>query len=219
MARSPCCGKSERMYVIHINETPLYLVAQVADAGLTPGPAVLIGRYPGKPRFLLHYIDMLEKGSKYEAVVLFNPDLPGLIADMESRFKIIEAAGGLVRNVAGEGLFIFRRGHWDLPKGKIDKGETVEAAAIREVQEETGIENVILGVPLPTTYHTYRNRKNKRVLKRTYWFEMTTTDTELVPQTEEDIKEARWWPVADYAALEGPMFRNIELVVRAGLER
>ena len=207
------------MYIIHINDTPLYLVERMADAGVSAAPDVIVGRYTGKPRSLMQYIDMLEKTDKYRAVVLFSKDLPGLIADMEGRFKIIEAAGGLVRNAAGEGLFIFRRGHWDLPKGKIDDGETVEAAAIREVQEETGVERLDLGAALPTTYHTYRNRKDKRVLKRTYWYEMTTTDTELIPQTEEDIQEARWWPVADYTQLEGPMFSNIELVVKASLDR
>ena len=205
------------MYIIYINDTPLYLVERVADAGIATGPSVIVGRYSGKPRSLLHYIDTLEKSAKYAAIVLFSKDLPTLIADMEARFKLIEAAGGLVRNAAGEGLFIFRRGHWDLPKGKIDKGETVEQAAVREVQEETGITQVTLGAALPTTYHTYRNRKDKRVLKRTYWFEMTTTDTELIPQTEEDIEAAVWHPVERYAQLEGPMYANIERTVRNSL--
>ena len=205
------------MYIIYINETPLYLVERPGEPGLDLGPTVLLGRYTGKPRFLLHYVDTLEKTDKYTAVILFSPDLPRLIADFEGRFKVIEAAGGLVRNASGEGLFIFRRGHWDLPKGKIDPGETKKQAAVREVQEETGIGQIELGKRLTTTYHTYRNRKNKRVLKRTYWYRMTTTDTTLIPQTEEDIETARWWPVADYARLSGPMYANIRVVVEAEL--
>ena len=58
---------------------------------------------------------------------------------------IIEAAGGLVFNEKNELLMIFRRGFWDLPKGKVDEGETLEQCAVREVQEETGLQNIMLG--------------------------------------------------------------------------
>ena len=105
--------------------------------------------------------------------------------------KII-AAGGLVTNENNELLMIFRRGKWDLPKGKLDKGETLEKCALREVQEETGLKKIKLLAPLTITYHTY-HEGTKFVLKESHWFTMQgTTSEQLVPQTEEQIQEIKW---------------------------
>jgi len=109
-----------------------------------------------------------------------------------SLFTVIEAAGGLIKNNNNEYLFIFRRGWWDLPKGKIDKGETPEQAALREVNEETGISGMTISKSLPQTYHIYY-LKEKPILKITHWYEMFYNGNgTLIPQTEEDIIEARW---------------------------
>lgn len=106
--------------------------------------------------------------------------------------KKIIAAGGLVQNTKGEYLFIFRRGKWDLPKGKVDKNEKIEDAAIREVEEECGISGLEIIRPISKTYHTY-TIKGEKILKETHWFFMKTNRTEkLIPQTEEDITEAVW---------------------------
>ena len=112
-------------------------------------------------------------------------------------------------------MAIYRRGSWDLPKGKIDKGESIEAAAIREVQEETGVQQLTLGKPLLTTYHTYRLKSGKRVLKKTYWFVMQTKDLELTPQSEEDIEKAIW--IKPKVFLDGryPMYNTIRNVLEA----
>lgn len=105
---------------------------------------------------------------------------------------IIEAAGGMVFNPQGELLMMLRRGQWDMPKGKLDEGETVEACAIREVEEETGISNLMLCEKLQTTYHTY-DFQGKTVLKPSHWYRMESTGSEdLVPQAEEDITELLW---------------------------
>ena len=143
--------------------------------------------YLGKIKSLHQYIDLLEKSPEYKSVVIYYSDLQKLIADFTSIYKIIEAAGGLVFNEKKEILVMFRRGLWDLPKGKIDEGETPEIAAIREVIEETGLVNVVIELFFKKTYHTY-TLKEKRILKRTYWYLMQTTDTKLTPQTEEDIE-------------------------------
>lgn len=143
--------------------------------------------YLGKIKSLHQYIDLLEKSPEYKSVVIYYSDLQKLIADFTSIYKIIEAAGGLVFNEKKEILVMFRRGLWDLPKGKIDEGETPEIAAIREVIEETGLVNVVIEHFFKKTYHTY-TLKEKRILKRTYWYLMQTTDTKLTPQTEEDIE-------------------------------
>ena len=69
------------------------------------------------------------------------------------QLRIIQAGGGLVLNEQNELLFIFRRGSWDLPKGKVDLGETIEACALREVEEETGVKNLTLVDFLGITQH------------------------------------------------------------------
>lgn len=108
--------------------------------------------------------------------------------------QIIKAGGGLVFNEMDELLMIFRRGFWDLPKGKLDEGETIEACAIREIQEETGLQQVTLGKFIGITQHQYFDKYiNKNAIKESHWFKMTTSSGEvLTPQTEEDITEIRW---------------------------
>lgn len=107
--------------------------------------------------------------------------------------KVVEAAGGLVFNSQGACLFIYRRGHWDLPKGKIEKREAQDDAALREVKEECGFSNVSIRKFLTTTYHTYFER-GKRILKPSHWYIMQSEEAfeELAPQTEEDITELKW---------------------------
>ena len=107
--------------------------------------------------------------------------------------KVVEAAGGLVFNDRKECLFIFRRGHWDLPKGKLEKGELIKDGAYREVIEECGFANLTSGHFFETTYHTY-TEKGKLILKPTYWYVMKSNDAleDLTPQTEEDILELKW---------------------------
>lgn len=108
--------------------------------------------------------------------------------------KKIIAAGGLVFNDADELLMIYRRGKWDLPKGKLDKGESIEQCAVREVQEETGISKLVLDVLIDKTYHQYFDKwENENVLKETWWYKMNVTGkVKLKPQTEEDIEEIIW---------------------------
>lgn len=111
--------------------------------------------------------------------------------------KIIEAAGGVVRNQEGKILMIFRNERWDLPKGKLDKGEKPEDAAVREVSEECGISKPEISRPLPPSYHTFM-QGDKIVLKKTYWYDMQSTDSSaLVPQQEEGITDVRWMSKAD----------------------
>ena len=112
--------------------------------------------------------------------------------------KQIIAAGGLVTNAQGEILWIFRRGFWDLPKGKVDEGESLEECAVREVQEETGLQTISLGAFICMTTHTYFDTwLQKDVVKETHWYSMNATalDAEtLIPQTEEDIEKIEWVP-------------------------
>lgn len=178
-------------YKIYINERPLILAEGNNILDFPPVPEThLLSLYQGNKRFLLNYVDALEKGGRFDSITLFYPDFDKLKADFQSLFEVIVAAGGCVFNSKGELLVIYRRKSWDLPKGKMDPGETPEMAAVREVQEETGVYNLSVSYEISQTWHTYRQKK--RILKHTYWYDMTTPDSNLIPQFEEDIEEARW---------------------------
>ncbi|MGI8950339.1 MAG: NUDIX hydrolase [Chitinophagaceae bacterium] len=108
--------------------------------------------------------------------------------------KKIIAAGGLVLNKKDDLLMIFRRGFWDLPKGKVDEGESVETCAIREVEEETGLKNIELIKFMGITNHEYFDKYSQQdVQKETHWFLMkVNSEQKFIPQTEEDITEIKW---------------------------
>jgi ADP-ribose pyrophosphatase YjhB (NUDIX family) len=200
------------MYVVFFERTPLYLHSPEERALLPEASKALEAVYMGKLKFLSYYIDTLEKNHRYSYVALCSDDVESLKADFFSQFKIVEAAGGVVFDDDDKALFIYRRGSWDLPKGKIDKGETIKEAAIREVEEETGLA-CILGAELPTTYHTYKY-KGVRVLKPTYWFEMKAKDpTKLKLQTEEDIEASEWSKVSDFVASGKEIYPNLSQLV------
>lgn len=204
------------MYKIYINETPLLLLDISARSKEKLDPEkVLQARYVGKQKSLFHYIDLLEKHPKVEEIRLLATDLTKLWDDFTGLYKIIEAAGGVVTNPNGEILFIFRLGWWDLPKGKIEKGESIESAALREVEEETGCSNLKLGRKLLETFHTYKLKKGKRVLKKTYWFHMEAEKQELVPQTEENIELAQWMSSKSFFEKDRVVYRNILDVLAA----
>lgn len=129
----------------------------------------------------------------------------------ENGMKIIVAGGGLLLNEKNELLMIFRRGAWDLPKGKLDAGEIIEACALREVEEETGVGQLILGDLLGITRHQYFDTFLKEeVIKETHWFAMKVSGCpSLIPQKEEDITDIRWVPLPDVPALLENSFDTI----------
>ncbi|MDO8368143.1 MAG: NUDIX domain-containing protein [Saprospiraceae bacterium] len=210
--------KVPQNYKIYHNGTPVFLTTpEGAQAlGYQPDKVTYVALYIGKKKVLRQYLDLLVKNRNLRAVVLYHPDLEMLWADFKACLKVLEAAGGYVLNAQNELLVFFRRGSWDLPKGKIDPGETPEQAAVREVQEETGLVNVSLGDFLAFTYHIYEE-KSQRILKKTWWYRMRTNDTQLVPQIEEDIEEIHW--VAPGAWLESGVvvYPNIREVIEQGL--
>ena len=135
--------------------------------------------------------------------------------------KTIIAAGGLVVNDRGEILMIFRRGFWDLPKGKLETGESLESCAIREVEEETGLKNIEISRFIGTTFHEYRDpHLQEEVVKESHWFEMRVNiPQQLIPQTEEDITEIKWIPRAGLEAYLNRSYQTIATIVHQYLSK
>ena len=133
-------------------------------------------------------------------ILIVTPHVEEVLESIFDFAKGVVAAGGIVRNERGQILIMFRRGFWDLPKGKVEKGEKIINAAQREVEEETGVQIESLSEQAVITYHCY-NLKGKDCIKETHWYHMQARSGQekLVPQTEEDIEEALW---ADQEAIK-----------------
>ena len=132
------------------------------------------------------------KSSKKKNYLLLTKNTTAIFKKIKDDLTIIKAAGGLVTNAKGEYLFIYRNKKWDLPKGKVEKGEKVKIAAVREVEEECGVKIEKRNDRICKTYHVYE-MGGELILKRTSWYHMTVKGSpKLVPQVEEGITEAVW---------------------------
>jgi len=137
-------------------------------------------------------IELFSALNQIHSLYIFHEDMLMVIEEFKACFHYIEAGGGLVFNTRQEFLAIKRNGVWDLPKGKLEKGEDFQGAALREVLEETGLKGLVLKEPLISTYHTYR-QKSRKVLKKTRWFEMEYAGKDSpVLQEVEGITDFRW---------------------------
>lgn len=160
---------------------------------------------------LLKVLEQLEN-KVFEGVILFSNDLEKDWQTFQKNFKVVEAAGGKVLNKTNEVLFIERFGKWDLPKGHIEKGESRTKAAIREVEEECGIDGLSIENPLETTYHIFKFKDELR-LKVTYWFLMRTSYSgDLTPQTEEGITDVVFKDENEIKAALENTYANIKLL-------
>ena len=199
-----------RKYKIYINERPLYLVdtTMLEDIKEELPPSHLILPYRSRSRSFFNAVDHLNKGAE-DAMVLYSNDPKLMYRDFCDIYKKVVACGGLVLNEEGtKVLMIFRRGHWDLPKGKRDKGEGKRACAAREVMEETGINEVTIEAKLMKTRHLYPLASGGRALKISHWYLMHAKETALTPQIEEDIEIAEWVPLSE-AQTKSPIYRSI----------
>lgn len=160
-------------------------------------------------------IDLLQNTSCKE-LNLYSDNLEQLWDDFKSCLKVIEAAGGIVKNQENAILFIRRLGRWDLPKGKIEKDESIEETAIRELEEETGIADLELEDYINNTFHIYTERNGENVLKITHWFAMKKTGDHVAkPQIEEGISEIRWMNLQEIQDIAFQnTFKNIKLILK-----
>ena len=151
--------------------------------------------------------------SNGDSGVVQNDNFDSLMELFKAEFTYIEAAGGFIENEDGEYLFIFRREKWDLPKGKLEVGETPEIAAVREVQEETGLMDVTRTSYRCSTWHTYELH-GKQILKQTYWYNMKATKNQSSkPQTEEEITELQWIAPSNFKEISKNTFPSIISVI------
>lgn len=154
---------------------------------------------------------MLENG-KLTHVNLYHNNPEKLEAILRKKLPVVEAGGGLVYNDRKEILFIYRNDKWDLPKGGIEKGESPEDAAVREVREETGAKKLEVTRFIQKTYHVFK-RKGERRLKITYWYEMHTAfNGNLKPQSKEGIEKAKWKNFAQTQKALQESYENIKLL-------
>ncbi len=153
-------------------------------------------------------------------VVLVFPSAEGLnqfVHKWSARFRKVDAAGGLVQNEAGEYLCIYSRSRWSFPKGHVEWQEPVDEAAIREVQEETGLRHLELLAPVPGTLHTYRHNQHW-TLKTTHWFRMLAPGNQaLTPQHEEGIEQVAWIGREEWAAISDESYPLIRHLMRTEL--
>lgn len=165
---------------------------------------------------IIDWLQRFEKSDDQESVVE-HPDMEKMFQIFRSALLRVDAAGGVVKR--GEQLlFIFRNGKWDLPKGKIDKGEKNKDAALREVEEECGISNHAIMKALPSTYHIfkspYRKTLGKWILKETFWFEMQYNETfEGAPQLDEGITELRWFNPNELDEVLANTYENLKELI------
>lgn len=180
-------------YKIYFNDKPLFLCDNISDVVIEPylhhDDAVYIDEFSTHAvKSMIHEMEQ----TRIHAGIFYHSDIQELKKVFWKKFTIQTAGGGLVLNAKGELLLIYRRNKWDLPKGKLEAGESIEACAIREVQEETGLNEVQLKKFLLTTYHTY-HESGKHILKESYWYKMTVKGNPgLIPQAAEDITRANW---------------------------
>lgn len=204
------------MYLkIYFEDKPLFLCDEI-DEKIEPfvhhDDAVFIDELDAHTiKSMIHEIQQ----PAIHAGVFFHKDLEKLKKEFFRKFTVLVAGGGAVLTPENELLLIFRRGFWDLPKGKQDKGERIEDCALREVMEETGLKNLELVSPLLTTYHTY-HEGTRFILKESYWFRMKASkDQALTAQAEEDITEVRWVELNEARTYFPRMFPSVRDVIEA----
>lgn len=192
------------MYKVFVNDKPLFLTNEVQ-------------KETDFQLFLLESIDIKKLivkifQNKIQKAFLYHPDEKLIMKTLKAKIPVVKAGGGLVYNTKGEVLFIFRNGKWDLPKGGTEKNETIEETAMREVEEETGVNGLSIVKKLPKTYHVFK-RNGRYKLKQTYWFEMKS-DFEGTPegQIEEGIEKVAWIKPKDIPTILDNSYENIKLL-------
>jgi ADP-ribose pyrophosphatase YjhB (NUDIX family) len=174
----------EQMYKVFVNESPLILTDKLSETA--NGEYFLLNKTA-----ISNAIDSLVTNKLKEAYI-YHPNLEEILKKFTKKIPLVVAAGGVVTNKEGKVLFIYRNDKWDLPKGKLEKGENLEECALRETAEETGVKDLKIENFLKTTYHVFiKNGKYK--LNEVHWYAMTTNYTGVLKgQKDEGIVKVKW---------------------------
>jgi len=199
--------------IIYFGDKPVYLCDELNETlnELIHHPDVVFIDELSSPaiKSLLHEI----KKEDFHAGILLHKNFEKLKKDFFKHFTLIIAAGGIIQNDNKDLLFIFRKGKWDLPKGKLEKNESPEACASREIKEETGAKKLIIKHKVGDTYHAY-NEFGKNYLKMSQWYYFICPGKQqLNPQTEEDITDARWFSTKDMKKPMSNTYSTIKNIV------
>lgn len=187
----------EQSYKIFINDIVVFLVESKKEFNLFKVEGKIVVYNVNKSELLQKIITAVEIGSIKTNLILVSKDLNWLKTEFFKCFKIVIAGGGLVKNDKDEFLMMFRKGKWDLPKGKIEKKEDILEGSVREVEEETNVKIKFVNNKIGLTYHTY-NLANKWILKETHWFYMLGDEkSKIKPQKEEGIDEVKWCSIKE----------------------
>lgn len=204
---------------IYFNNKPLILtndrMAYIKQHPIAEGYLLLMGAFPRSFRLAFEHLN------KFTSLGAIIEDISKkyLQEELHALYEPVDAGGGVVCNEDGNVLMIYRRGKWDLPKGKRDDGEDIAYCALREVNEETGLQELTLGEKICDTYHVYA-QNGQNLLKCTAWYKMFGTRREkLVPQKEENITEAKWIPEKELGTKIYKSYEAIrEVLTEAGLK-
>ena len=191
------------MYKVFFNQKPIILTTTFQEQ--TPDSPLFFLKFTNKKNIVAAL-----RSKKVKQLYLYHTKEEKMWALFYEIFKVIEAAGGIVRQrSSGKYLFIYRNDKWDLPKGRIEEDEAVRTAAMREVEEETGVAGLAITAALPTTLHLF-HRNGKYRLKKTYWYAMETDfDEALIPQEEEGIQKVEWVAKEEVPNLYSNIYANI----------
>ena len=181
------------MYKVFLNEK---MISFEAPGNITLNKPSLKFYQNGSSGELKNWFETFAGGTDKNAIII-HPVPEKIFGEFQSLFINVQAAGGVVLR-RNELLFIFRNNKWDLPKGKIDSGESASQAALREVEEECGISEMKIKKKLSSTFHLYQSpypeSEGQWIFKETFWFEMNYSGSEKgTPQTDEGISEIRWF--------------------------
>jgi 8-oxo-dGTP pyrophosphatase MutT (NUDIX family) len=192
------------MYKVFVNDKPLFLTNEIS-------------KETDFQLFLLESIDIEQIivkifQNKIQKAYLYHPDEKEIMKTLKAKIPVSKAGGGLVYNQKGEVLFIFRNGKWDLPKGGTEKWEEIEDTAMREVEEETGVNQLTITEKLQKTYHIFK-RNGKYKLKITHWFKMQSAfDGTPIGQIEEGIEKVAWLNSEQIKEALKNSYENIKLL-------
>jgi 8-oxo-dGTP pyrophosphatase MutT (NUDIX family) len=192
------------MYKVFVNDKPFFLTNEIV-------------KETDFQFFLLESTDITKLvtnmfNNKIKKCYLYYPDEKIILRKLKEKIPVQRAGGGLVYNKKGEVLFIFRNGKWDLPKGGKEKREKMKLTAMREVEEETRVNGLVITKKLQKTYHIFK-RNGIYKLKITQWYEMKTDfDGMPVGQLEEGIEKVAWLNPEQIAEALKNSYENIKLV-------